>query len=435
MKLGIGIDLCMVEAFVAEMKATSSTNNKKDILKKYDTPELRKLFLYVYNPFTQYYVTSKTLKKNKDKSFDNYADLYALLDDLSNRLITGHNAIECVNGFITNYAPQHEELIHNIIDRDLKTRATATLINDVMPGTVPSFNVALAEKFNQFEKKVNFTSGEWWGSRKLDGLRCICIIDKLGDVRFFSRAGNEFFTLSKLAEDIKRLGLKSKVIDGEICIIGEDGLEDFQGILKEAKNKNHTIEHPMFYMFDFLELDEFNSGTGDATFVVRQLLLNEICKGLKYAQVLEQIQITSREQFDKLAKDAVALGHEGIMIRKNACYIGDRSSDILKVKVMEDAEYVVTGHENAINRIINKKTKAEEEELMLKCVYIMHRGCQVSVGSGFSLAQRREFYRNPELIVGKVITVQYFEESVNEQGGHSLRFPVFKGLHGNSREL
>jgi UDP-N-acetyl-D-galactosamine dehydrogenase len=32
-------------------------------------------------------------------------------------------------------------------------------------------------------------------SRKLDGVRCITIIDEHGEVKFFSRGGNEFLTL------------------------------------------------------------------------------------------------------------------------------------------------------------------------------------------------------------------------------------------------
>ena len=48
---------------------------------------------------------------------------------------------------------------------------------------------------------------------------------------------------------------------------------------------------------------------------------------------------------------------------------------------------------------------------------------------------RQEFYKNPKKILGKQITVQYFEETENEKGGISLRFPTFKILHGSSRSI
>lgn len=427
------MDFKIISAFIEEMKATSSTNDKKEILKKYDSPELRELFEYVYSPFKKYYVTSDNLKKYSGLSFDNYDDrLFQMLDDLNERRITGHSAIECVNGFI-NRNKEYAEIIYSIIDRNLKTRATDTLINSVMPGTVPTFDVALAEKFASAEKKVDFDSGDWWFSRKLDGVRCICIIDAAGEIRFFSRAGNEFLTLSVLGEDIKRLGLKSKVLDGEVCIMREDGLEDFQGIIKEIGRKNHTIETPKYWVFDFLELSEFEQKHGDVSFVARQILLNGIVEGLTYAEPLPQFQITSRQEFDKMSADAVEMGYEGGMIRKNVGYEGKRSKNLLKVKVMHDDEYVVLGTANSTMRIIQNGAEIEEE--MLSNIIIEHRGNKVDVGSGFNLEQRRQYFRHPEEIVGKTITVQYFEESQDQHGQFSLRFPVFKGIYGEKRDV
>jgi cyanophycinase len=77
----------------------------------------------------------------------------------------------------------------------------------------------------------------------------------------------------------------------------------------------------------------------------------------------------------------------------------------------------------------------EVEETMLKNVVVMHKGCKVQVGSGFSQEQRRYYFQNPEEIVGKTITVQYFEQTINEHGGYSLRFPVIKQIWPGNRDL
>jgi DNA ligase-1 len=66
---------------------------------------------------------------------------------------------------------------------------------------------------------------------------------------------------------------------------------------------------------------------------------------------------------------------------------------------------------------------------------IQHKGYTVRVGSGFSIEQRQEFYKNPKKILGKIILVQYFEETENEKGGISLRFPTFKYLYGDARDI
>ena len=428
-------DFQTVVNFIEEMKATSSTNDKKSILQKYDSPILRKLFEYVYSPFKQYYVTSDNLKKRQDLSFDNYDDLFSLLDDLNERRVTGHSAIQSVNGFIEKNK-EFADVIYDVIDRNLKTRATTTLINSVMPGTVPTFDVALAEKFEGNEKKVNFDSGEWWASRKLDGVRCLAVIDENGDIKFYSRAGNEFLTLGVLAEELKRLNLRSVVLDGEVCIMKDGGLEDFQGIIKEIGRKEHTIQNPMYYVFDMLQNEEFNNQSGEIPLSTRLLQLGvffSLHSDLKCVAPLVQIQVSSREHFEEMVADATNLGYEGIMIRKDVGYEGKRSKNLLKVKKMHDAEYVVVDVENGTHRVIENGREVEEE--MLRAVMVEHKGNRVRVGSGFSIDQRRFYYQNPDEILGKTITVQYFEETTDQHGDHSLRFPVIKVVHGQKREF
>jgi DNA ligase-1 len=99
---------------------------------------------------------------------------------------------------------------------------------------------------------------------------------------------------------------------------------------------------------------------------------------------------------------------------------------------MHDDEYIVLGVENAIQRVI--VDGAEVSELMLKNIIIEHKGNQVQVGSGFNHEQRRHFFKNPNEIVGKTVTVQYFETTKNKRGEESLRFPVMKGIYEGIRD-
>lgn len=429
-------ELNVIAQFIEEMKATSSTNDKKAIIQKYDSAFFRKILNYTYNPFKKYYVTSDNLKKRSDLCFNNYeGQLFQLLDDLNDRNITGNDAIACVNGFIAKNS-DHAEIIYDVIDRNLKTRATTTLINTVLPDTIPTFDVALALPYDEkTKKKVNFEKDVWFMSRKLDGIRCISIFDMDGKVKFYSRAGNEFLTLSVLAADLEKLRLFNVVIDGEICLVDENGKEDFQGIIKQIGRKDHTIENPMYLMFDMLTLDNFLAGTSTESFGTRSGRLFWLAKDntLKYAAHLEQFRVSGEADVVKSMVTVREQGWEGLMLRKDSVYIGKRSNEILKVKEMHDAEYTVLDVETAVQRVIVNGT--EVEELMLKNAIIEHRGNRVQVGSGFSLEQRRFFRDNPHELIGKVITVQYFEESQDQHGAHSLRFPVFKTIYENGRTV
>ena len=98
-------------------------------------------------------------------------------------------------------------------------------------------------------------------------------------------------------------------------------------------------------------------------------------------------------------------------------------------------EYVVMQIETSVMRVIDEETGLEVEEDMMKSVVIQHKGETVHVGSGFNHKQRREYYTQPGLIVGRTIEVQYFEECRNSSGKVSLRFPTVKQICTKKRKL
>jgi DNA ligase-1 len=361
--------------------------------------------------------------------YHQFEDFFLLLDYLHDRILTGHDAIKAVNRYVQDN-PLYADLIWNIIDRNLKTRSTASMINKVKPGLIPTFDVALAKAFDEkTQKKVNWED-RWFVSRKLDGVRCLTIINANGEPRFYSRQGKEFFTLDNLKADIKALGLTNTVLDGEVCIVDQNGNEDFAGIIKEIKRKDHTIEKPFYWMFDMLSIEDFNAKTSKTTFGSRVGALLNAYKSSNFIGVLFQ-ELCTEELFSEWMAKSKANGWEGLMLRKDAPYKGKRSDEILKVKQMFDDEYVVVDLENDLHRVI--VDGAEVEELMLKNVIIEHKGNRVQVGSGFNHEQRRYYFENPNEILGKQITVQYFEETTNKNGTHSLRFPVIKAVYDGVR--
>jgi DNA ligase 1 len=416
---------------INELQNDSSSIAKIEILKKYleKNNDLENIFFYTYNSFYQFFVTSSACKKNKNLVELKHDNIFNLLDDLRLRKITGHDAIACVNGFVSKNS-ENEDLIFSIIDKDLKTRTAEKIINKAIPNLIPTFSVALSEKYDS--KIANWNDG-WFVSRKLDGCRCIAVIDENGNSSFFSRTGKVFETLSLVADEIKSLNLSNMVLDGELCLVDRNGNEDFQGIMKEIRKKNHVVENPSYKIFDILSHDEFFTQKGNNIFSERLKLLKEKIKNQKYISVLEQKEIKNKNDFEEWIEKSKESGWEGLMLRKNVSYKGKRTKDLLKYKSFHDEEYKVKSVEMGPFRYVLDGKEIEED--MLSCVVIEHKGCEVRVGSGFNIDQRKDFYKNPNKIVGKVICVQYFEESYSQEGGVSLRFPTFKYLHGNSREI
>lgn len=422
--------LYKIQDLVNRLNATNSSNDKLDVLELYSEERtVIQLLEYIYSPYKQYGVTSANCKKKSELCHTQYlGDIFTMLDNLYTRVWTGHEAISYVNGFVSNY-PKYKELIYNILDKDLKTRANTSLINKAIPNCIPTFDVALAEKW---KGKLDLENEIWYYSRKLDGVRCI--IRKEGNtVKAYSRSGKEFHTLAKVLREVKYIP-GDFVLDGELCLASSGDKDDFQGVMKEIRKKDHTIPNPLYYAFDYLTLEEFDSKVSETTFGNRiKMLIEKTCGVDTTIQALPQMQITSIEQVQALLKEADDLGQEGIIIRKDDTYKGKRSKDILKVKSFHDAEYEVVGATNGDVRVIeNGKEKTIN---CLSNIVIKHKDCKVGVGSGFSIDERKEFGKDHSKIIGKVITVQYFEESKNKQGEYSLRFPTIKTIHGNERQI
>ncbi len=422
-----------LNVFVNKLNTTNSSNAKLEILKELDSPLIRKILFYVHNPYFNYWIKPKScIKLFEDTIEASTTSLFDLLDDLRNRKYTGHDAIHKFNAYVKENS-EYQELIFKILGRDLKTRAGVSQINKVYPKCVPTFEVCLAQKLSEkLIEKTDFCNG-WFISRKLDGLRCIIKFDK-GEWKAYSRAGKEFNTMANLLNTFEEnfSEYKEYVFDGEICIVDKDGKEDFNAISSEYNRKNHVIENPKFIMFDMIERQHFDDEEGPALFSCRYAFMKENIKPSQYISILEQTPYSEKE-FVERKQEVEDEGFEGLMLRDGKVeYAAGRSKSLLKVKKFHDAEYKIVGYEVGPFRVIENHKEVEIETIVSIDVE-MEDGNLCGVGSGFSLDERKELFKNPEVLIGKIATIQYFEKTLTK-GKMSLRFPVLKKIYENGRD-
>ncbi|TKY84932.1 hypothetical protein EX895_006012 [Sporisorium graminicola] len=243
-------------------------------------------------------------------------------------------------------------------------------------------------------------------------------------------------------------------------------VEDFGAVVGLIKRKNYTIRDPAFFPFDLLTLEEFtnwrsqpDSGQTKRTFAQRLVSLESLISFFESAarekgdqslvRKLSQHVVSTTEQVEQMLATASQRGWEGLVLRQDTPYEGKRTSAIRKFKEWKDAEYIVQAITVATMRLPIDGT-FEEREAMAS-IQIEHKGTRVSVGSGFTPEQRVEFASDPARIVGRVVTVEYFDESKTtatatagqgqvgdgETGRHvySLRFPRIKHIWGQKRDV
>lgn len=434
----------IVREIFTTLASIAGSNDKMQFLNENTNEIVSLIFQDTYDKKRKYYVKKFNVTNTGVLTIDTSYNLFHdMLEDLNNRVITGNAAVEAVERMIGCFVKEDQDILCKILDRNLKVGVSLDNFNKTNGETIDKFEVALAKKL-QDVKNVDPIDGTWFVSRKMDGARCItiCVQDWVDgelkqEVKFFSRQGKEFTTLSNLIPDVKQMflacGAGTFILDGEMCLVDENGDEHFDWIMKEITRKNHTIENPCYQVFDLLNDDWFYGRETSENFGDR---LHTLCETWyqtrpEHIRVAEQEKITSQEIFDKWQDKAKDGDWEGLMIRKDVPYEGKRTSNLLKIKAMQDAEYIVEG-------VINGKATYNEggakEYDIISALLIRHRGNIVKVGSGLSKEQRIGWYSRPDEIIGKIITVQYFEETKDSKTGeYSLRFPVLKYVYENGR--
>lgn len=425
------------------INSTGSNAEKMEILKANMNDTIKQIFEDTYDGKRNYGVKKFEINKCGSKTLDkHYTMFHNLLDVLNKRELTGNAAIEAVENMIERFADEDQNILINIMERKLTIGISKNSFAKVVgQDNCTEYKVTLAFPIDKV-KNVDPIDGTYYASRKCDGTRCVAFVTKKGsdvDVVFKSRQCKEFTTLDNVKPAIKwlvrNLDDGKYVFDGEGCIVDENGDEHFDWIMKEIKKKDHTIENPCYQIFDFVTLDEFLMKKESAYFEDRLAQMQKMFKGNKFntIKLLDQEVITSQDDFDRWSKMVEDGGWEGFMLRRNVPFEIDRTKNLLKVKKFYDDEYVVKDIE------IDEMTtsipgKGNVKFTGVKSLIIEHKKNKVNVGSGLTREQRIDWYKHPEKIVGKTITVKYFEETKNKNGTYSLRFPTLKYVYEDGRD-
>ncbi len=182
----------------------------------------------------------------------------------------------------------------------------------------------------------SFNDEGWQFELKLDGYRSLAYIKK-GKVELRSRNNNNFNIQFKPVADALAKWNIDAVLDGEIVVLDEKGIPDFNGIQQWVKRKQGEL---IFYVFDLLWLDGIS---------LMELPLYQRREALKQLLPDKGI-IRFSDHIDESGIDFYELARqnrlEGIIAKKkDAPYFPDtRTKTWLKIKVEERHEAVICGY-------------------------------------------------------------------------------------------
>lgn len=427
-----------LQNYFEHIKNTSSLNEKKELLEEYGRDEnFLNLLGFLYN---DYITTGLSKKKITKKVVDLKecrltTDLFEMIEYIKKHNTGTDVDIAIVQQFIAQHE-QNREFLTDIFTKNIKAGITSKTIDDVFLGLVPPpFGVMLAEKYN-----LKYVEGkEFIITLKLDGSRLICIKKSEEDIIFYSRQGKIIEGLEEIKREMKYY--PNGVYDGELLAQGKfnNSKDQFKETMKRSRVKG--VKTGLDYvLFDYIDnIEDFELGYCPISCVERKLELEWIRvhhilkKGVPKLHCIKHLPMLYRgRDIGKIgywAKEMEQQGEEGIIINiADEPYQAKRVNHLLKVKSMQDVDLKVIGYQEGTGKNKGK----------LGALIVDYKGFEVKVGSGFSDKSRdiiwQQLQINESNIIGKIIKVQYFEETEDKNGNKSLRFPVFLGIREDKTE-
>lgn len=414
-------ELRRVKEIFDKIAGVSGKKSKETIIKQNADNEL---FLECLKFLLDSDITTGLSKKKINKKVKVYENT---CDDIRDMFIylSLHNSgtdinIGVVQGYINSLDEDLQDFVRGLLTKSLKIGADAKTVNKVIPGLIYTFEIMLGSKadLNKLPK------GDKFVTEKFDGQRCFTII-KNGKITMKSRQNKEITGLIEVLKSIKQTGLNNVCLDGELLAINSDYESVYKDTMKIISTKSEVKTGVKYMVFDIITLDEFENKKKTDIYSIRRSVLENIkeTEFLKVTPIL--YHGNDNDKVLEILNKCRQNGAEGCMINLDKSYEFKRSKTLLKLKVMNSCDLKIIGFEEG-----DGKYKGTLGNLI--CDY---KGYQLGVGSGFSDKQREQIWNNQEKYLNRIVEIQYFEETYNDKGGLSLRFPVFKCIRELGKEV
>lgn len=394
------------------------------------------LCLYL-NPMVVFHFGEKMLKKEsdlrprqfRDNDFLAVAKLFS--DKTSITLQDIVNFRHYLYVFIEN---ENKQFAEDFFCKTITLGVTQKTVNKAMKKEViPEFCCMLANKY--FEHPDIVEGKEFFLTEKLDGIRCICYAKFNEHPKFYTRQGQPIegmVDVSRAIEDaIIRLGF-SYVFDGELLITNREDIpskEQYKKTINIVRTDGKKVGIT-YNIFDCIDYTAYTNRYYTAPYKERRKVLNIVKKYMGSTTAVSVLPVLyhgkDTSEIMKQLEQQRSLQHEGVMVNlADAPYLYKRTNSLLKVKVMQDCDLKIIGFQEGNGKFYGT----------LGSLLVEYKGNTVGVGSGLDDKMRKEFWNNQEKYLGRVVKIQYFEETNDVSGNKSLRFPVFVEVREEGKEV
>lgn len=406
-----------------ELKNTTSTKEKFNILSKNKENEsLKRILKYAYDSVSYTYgVTYNHILSFESKDFSQ-KNMFELLEMLSKRELTGHNALRECKNLINTLNEIDKMIFKGIIDRDFKIGVSTKTINKVWKGLIPTPNYCRCSTFKK-GAKISYPA---YVQLKCDGTYREAHIEN-GICSFRTRSGEEY-SIPTLEKEMSKL--PDGYYTGEFTI----GRADEPDVDRQVGNglinsKTPPFEKIHFTIWDYLRPLEYTLNARrtykerfeELTSIITQAQIENV-------SIVQSVVVNSEEEMIKQVSLWMSKGLEGGVLKDfNMSFKNGTSNQQFKIKLKIDAEMRVKGFQKG-----TQGTKYEGQNKVI--IFENDEGTIKGQCSGMSDAQVEECTKHPEKYIGQIVSVQ-FNDLIKAQGSevYALSHPRFVEFRLNEK--
>lgn len=415
---------------IMNLQLTSSTNEKLRVLEAVKSSsklneDFKTFSLLVYNPYRNYYIKSIPTSGLSMEGTSTVLSEESLevLDRLSDRSLSGNDALNKVFRLFNELTPRDRYLLSLIFSRSFKCGVSATLLNKVWPDLIPTFKVMLCTPLT--EKSVKKIRWPALVQVKYDAAR-VAIIVKDGVVQYFTRNGKVYnIDNPQLDSDILSIADGKDVhIDGELYQESGDRVSSNAVTTKFVRNTASEEDNLniRIVLWDLVNLSGFNEGKDKTPYAIRLHKLREkvLTTNSDYVTIATTKELKNIEDAKEWSNELIREGEEGVIIKNKAgIWEGKRSPNCIKIKEELESDLKIVSLEYGQGKFTDAcgAIRCESSDGLVT----------VSVGSGLNDSLRfGEFHPdNIDKLKDKIITVRHNGIIQDTHGDYSLYLPRF----------
>lgn len=268
----------------------------------------------------------------------------------------------------------------------------------------------LAHKFDEQGHKLTYSC---YAQPKLDGHRCIAIIDARGRCTLWSRTRKPITSMAHIISAIERLGMTSTIFDGELYNHEyRNKFEELTSFIRDREFKPGA-EAVQYHIYDLPSAWHFWQRNN---FLLSLPITNQNVRYEDGSEALRVVETRVAADEDELIahfNSFLEQGYEGAMARNTTgeYLAGKRSYDLLKIKEFDDGEFPVIGVEEGRGKLAG--------HAVFICRH--HTGAEFRAKLKGKQEELKQFFEHPDRAVGRILTVKY-QGLTNKNG--VPRFPV-----------